>query len=300
MIDDVHFKSGEAIVMEGATTEAALFLVREGSVEVVTKHGGRAETLVVEAGGYFGDELLKADLGKNIILPNSDTPMVQPKFTATALGDVVVGRLTLAECRNVVDTTQLGQAKRKEQFSSILANNIRLEDLERHRILGAGTFGQVWLVSKTSSSGQKHPFALKIQSKYELVENQQAYGVIQEKNIMAKLQHPFIISLVQAYQDEDYVYMLLGLVQGGELFSVLHRADADGVPETDAKFYGACILEGLSHMHRRKILYRDLKPENVLLSSEGYPVIVDLGFGTYENQVVCLERLPNWHHISCW
>lgn len=279
LIVDVHYTADEVIVSDGTSVEPALFLVREGSVEVVSRKGGKK---VVDAGGYFGEELLKADLGKSTILPNSDQPLAKAQFTARALEDVVVGRLTLAECRSVIDTTQLGQSKRTE-FNSILGSNIRLGDLKRHRILGAGTFGQVWLVSKESPTGKAHPFALKIQSKYELVENQQAAGVIQEKNIMAKLQHPFIINLVQSYQDDNYVYMLLGLVQGGELFSIIHRADSDGVPEADAKFYAACILEGLSYMHRRKILYRDLKPENVLLSSQGYPVIVDLGFGMYHN-----------------
>jgi len=105
--------------------------------------------------------------------------------------------------------------------------------------------------------------------------------VVREKNIMQQLHHPFLINLVQTYQDEQRVYMLLGLVQGGELFSLLHQATHDGIPEKDAKFYGAGIIEGLSYMHRRQILYRDLKPENVLIDSEGYPVIVDLGFAKY-------------------
>lgn len=96
---------------------------------------------------------------------------------------------------------------------------------------------------------------------------------------MQQLHHPFLINLVQTYQDKQYVYMLLGLVQGGELFSLLHQTSYDGISEKDAKFYAAGVIEGLSHMHRRHILYRDLKPENVLIDSEGYPVIVDFGFG---------------------
>jgi serine/threonine protein kinase len=79
---------------------------------------------------------------------------------------------------------------------------------------------------------------------------------------MASIDHPFILKLVNTYQDTSSLYMLLELVQGGELFSLLHPPDAaDGVPESSARFYAACILEGLSYMHQRKILYRDLKPE---------------------------------------
>jgi hypothetical protein len=90
----------------------------------------------------------------------------------------------------------------------------------------------------------------------------QVDGVIREKEVMASIDHPFILKLVNTYQDPSSLYMLLELVQGGELFSLLHPPDAvDGVPESSARFYAACILEGLSYMHQRKILYRDLKPE---------------------------------------
>jgi len=72
--------------------------------------------------------------------------------------------------------------------------------------------------------------------------------------------------------------MLLKLYQGGELETVIHTDTRDGVPEYAAKFYAANVLEGLSFMHHRYIIYRDLKPENVLLDGEGFTVIVDLGF----------------------
>ena len=72
--------------------------------------------------------------------------------------------------------------------------------------------------------------------------------------------------------------MLLKLYQGGELNSVIHTATRDGIPERAARFYAANILEGLSYMHRRHIIYRDLKPANVMLDADGYTVIVDFGF----------------------
>jgi serine/threonine protein kinase len=178
------------------------------------------------------------------------------------------------------DTTMLGSGKRKVSLS-IIDTTIPLKSLKKHAILGAGTFGQVWLVSKDGADGIPRPYALKIQSKYELVESAQAKGVVTEKNIMQQLKSPFIINLVASYQDNQYVYMLLGLVQGGELFSLLHQPSYDGVSEADAKFYAAGILEGISYMHRRQILYRDLKPENILIDNEGYPVVVDLGFAKY-------------------
>lgn len=80
-----------------------------------------------------------------------------------------------------------------------------------------------------------------------------------EKYIMSKLRHPFIINMAATYQDENFLYMLLGIVQGGELFSLMHTSTRDGIPESQAKFYAACIAEGLAFMHRRGFVYRDLK-----------------------------------------
>jgi len=72
--------------------------------------------------------------------------------------------------------------------------------------------------------------------------------------------------------------MLVKLIQGGELYSLMKRHRKNILPERDAKFYASGILEGLSYMHSFNVLYRDLKPENVLINKDGYPVIVDLGF----------------------
>ena len=126
-----------------------------------------------------------------------------------------------------------------------------------------GTFGQVWLVSRTSKSTNKPTaYALKVQSKYELCQDGQAAAVVYEKNIMAKLQHPFLISLVGSYQDDHCVYMVMELVQGGELYSVMSAAPQRCLPESQARFYAAVIAEGLGFMHRRGYVYRDLKPES--------------------------------------
>lgn len=102
-------------------------------------------------------------------------------------------------------------------------------------------------------------YSLSLKSKYDLLKEGQAKAVMNEKAIMAKLRHPFIINLAGTYQDSDFLYMLLGIVQGGELFSLMHTPTRDGVPEAQAKFYGACIAEGLAFMHRRGFVYRDLK-----------------------------------------
>ena len=150
-----------------------------------------------------------------------------------------------------------------------------LDDLEFHRLFGAGTFGRVWIVSPF---GRPVPYALKIQCKRELLDQRQAGGAQRERAVMVKLDHPFVCKLINTFQDEACIYMLLQFVQGGELLNLIQGGDVyGGLPESAAKFFAAGILEGLTHMHQRQIVYRDLKPENVLLDRDGYAVIVDFG-----------------------
>jgi serine/threonine protein kinase len=89
-----------------------------------------------------------------------------------------------------------------------------------------------------------------VQSKYDLVESGQARAVVEEKNIMAELHSPFIISLFTTYTDTNCVYMLMQLALGGELYRVMKNGKG-GMVEDTAKFYVAGIAEGLLYMHRR-------------------------------------------------
>jgi protein kinase A len=140
----------------------------------------------------------------------------------------------------------------------------------------------VWLVSECLPDNSRRPYALKIQAKHDLAEEGQITSVVAEKNTMMKMHHPFIIKLFQTYQDENFVYMLIELVQGGELFSVMHPgAECCCLPEAQVKFYAMAIADALAYMHRGKYVFRDLKPENVMIDRFGYPVVIDFGFAKY-------------------
>lgn len=265
LIEDVEFEAGEEVSVAGVEARPCIGLVREGKLAVKSKDGSKTEKTITQ-GGYFGeDTITPANKGGKII-----------KATRTIIAEekTVIGTITLATIESVIGSLDRFETKTLD----LRDTSIKMSDLKKHRILGVGTFGQVWLVSKKGSTSDDDVYALKIQVKRELLNHQQVDGVLREKNIMATIDHPFIIKLVNTYQDDRSLYMLLRLVQGGELFSVLHTDTRDGVSEKAAMFYSAGILEGLSYMHRRNILYRDLKPENVLVDAKGYTVIVDLGF----------------------
>eukprot|EP00494_Astrolonche_serrata_P027951 UN28216 len=82
-----------------------------------------------------------------------------------------------------------------------------------------------------------------------------------------------------SYKDKHHVYFLLELCQGGDLFARLRR---EQYFENDtARFYAACVIEAFDHMHRKNIIYRDLKPENLVLANNGYLKITDFGFAKH-------------------
>ena len=265
---------------EGKESNANIYVVRSG--EVALKSKSKEEEKIIKAGGCFGENILEMDIGCL-----KETTVYDTEYTITTLDQpVVVGVLTIVSCRNVFDTTTLGKP-----CETLDATPISLKDLEKHAIIGAGTFGQVWLVSHVSSDGGRRPYALKIQSKRELIKSCQAKGVVNEKKILEKLNHPFLSHLAATYQDKKCIYMLMDFVQGGELFSILHSNTRDGIDETNVNFYASGILEGLSHMHRRHIVYRDLKPENVMIDKDGYPVLIDFGFGTFSMDYSTIEHI---------
>ena len=145
--------------------------------------------------------------------------------------------------------------------------NIKFTDLTNLAVLGSGTFGKVTLV-KNKKSSSTEVYALKAMLKSEIVAHKQQTNVINEKNVMIQCNHTFVLRLHTTYKDPKKLYMLLEFVQGGELFSVLHTETTDGVPDAQAKFYGAVVLLALEHLHQREIAYRDMKVGHCYLFGE--------------------------------
>eukprot|EP00594_Rhizosolenia_setigera_P018549 CAMPEP_0178956264 /NCGR_PEP_ID=MMETSP0789-20121207/10128_1 /TAXON_ID=3005 /ORGANISM="Rhizosolenia setigera, Strain CCMP 1694" /LENGTH=785 /DNA_ID=CAMNT_0020638115 /DNA_START=203 /DNA_END=2560 /DNA_ORIENTATION=+ len=259
LVTEVNFFAGDVLAQEGHPIKQNLYIIRTGKVTVTNQNGMINE---LSEGDYFGENTLqKQDNALSV-------------ETIKAVTETTCGVLTKQGIESVIGTVQrLG--KPLAPVSSKLDRSIRFKDLVKFRILGVGTFGKVWLVSHRKTG---KPYALKMLNKREIIQHHQVEGVIREKNIMSSVDHPFVVNLVCTFQDDRSLYMVIDLVQGGELFSVIHTDSRDGVPNANARFYAACILESLSHLHHRHICYRDLKPENILIDGLGYCVLVDLGF----------------------
>lgn len=149
----------------------------------------------------------------------------------------------------------------------------RLSDLEMRETIGTGTFGRVRLCRHIEINKY---CALKILKKQEILRMKQVDHILAEASILQEIQHPFIVNMLKGFMDADRIYILMEYVVGGELFSHLRKAGK--FPNDVAKFYSAEVVLAFEYLHSKDIVYRDLKPENLLLNCDGNIKITDFGF----------------------
>eukprot|EP01123_Difflugia_compressa_P005860 TRINITY_DN17982_c0_g1_i1.p1 TRINITY_DN17982_c0_g1~~TRINITY_DN17982_c0_g1_i1.p1 ORF type:complete len:469 (-),score=115.97 TRINITY_DN17982_c0_g1_i1:67-1473(-) len=146
------------------------------------------------------------------------------------------------------------------------------DDFYRLKCIGRGGFGRVLLVKK-KDTGQI--YAMKILKKQYIVASNQVDHTTAERNVLVRVEHPFLPKLYYAFQDETKLYFVMDFINGGELFHHLHKEKK--FSEDRCRFYAAQIVSALTYLHSLGIIYRDLKPENILLTREGDLVITDFG-----------------------
>jgi len=154
-----------------------------------------------------------------------------------------------------------------------LPTPISLNDFDVGVTLGTGSFGRVRFATHKSTSSF---WAIKMLKKAEVIRLQQVEHMISEKNILSNLDHPFIVRLSATFQDPKFLYMVLEYIVGGEFFTHLRKAGR--FDHVASKFYATQITLVFEYMHASDYIYRDLKPENLLLDKYGYLKITDFGF----------------------
>ncbi|XP_065433211.1 ribosomal protein S6 kinase alpha-1 isoform X9 [Chrysemys picta bellii] len=142
------------------------------------------------------------------------------------------------------------------------------------KVLGQGSFGKVFLVRKITPPDNGHLYAMKVLKKATLKVRDRVRTKM-ERDILADVNHPFVVKLHYAFQTEGKLYLILDFLRGGDLFTRLSKEVM--FTEEDVKFYLAELALGLDHLHSLGILYRDLKPENILLDEEGHIKLTDFG-----------------------
>lgn len=266
LLQKEFFNTNEVIVRQGDRGDK-FYVIRAGTVTVTKDNEGVVGTL--HKGQFFGElALLKEDCRQATVSAN-----------APGVECLTLARLQFIEHFGDIPDFELIPAKRESNLGVIKKNefsNIELKDLKRIKTLGVGGFGRVELVQHVKKTNLT--FALKYLKKVDMVEQQQQEHAFNEKNIQMACETIFIVRLYKTFHDNKYLYFLMESCLGGDLWMLLHKQKNRCFKEQDARFLSACVLEAFAYLHERGIIYRDLKPENLLIDHQGYLKLTDFGF----------------------
>jgi len=222
-----------------------------------------------------------------------------------------------------------GKVKAKEAApeASTTARRITLADFKPVQRVGQGDVGSVHLVtlkkrnntkqetnSKTKETnanklkdddgdGEEKPlkFAMKVLTKQEMIERNKLHRLRTESTILRMCDHPYLATMFTAFHSETHVYFLMDYCEGGELYEYVQSQPGRRLSEKHAKFYSAEVLLALQYLHLLGFVYRDLKPENVLLRKNGHCVITDFDLSFVASSrphMVMKDETPIWKPIN--
>lgn len=271
-LEDITYEANTVLARQGDEGDAMYLLVTgEVVFSCFSQETGKEELIqgsngVCKPGGYFGERALmnKAPRACSIITSQKS----QLLRVDRAAFEQLLGPLN-SILRAKEDTYSDTVSKVLIDWQPV---DVQLQDLHQVGVLGKGSYGYVKLVQ--APDGKQ--YALKAVSKQRVVDTQQKLHIFNEKNLLTQMDHPFLIKLYATYTDKDLLYFLLEPSLGGELFRVLRRQHA--FPPHQTMFYAGCVILAFGYLHKKNMIYRDLKPENLLLDSEGYLKVTDFGF----------------------
>jgi len=139
-------------------------------------------------------------------------------------------------------------------------------------VIGKGSYAKVLLVKKKDNN---ELYAMKILKKENVEKRKQEKHIRTERDVLINIDHPFVIKFFYSFQNDRKLFFALEYCPGGELFNLLQKKKR--FSEDQARFYSAQMILALEHLHEKDIIYRDLKPENVLIDKQGYVRITDFG-----------------------
>jgi len=249
------FYAGDIIAEEGENSIAS-FVIQEGAVYCYKKSFGDQPIHTLKIGDAFGYEdivcetYLAASNVKCLYLLRNGSDM---EFRDDDITNTKV---------NIIEHL----------------NNAKIEDFEPIKVLGTGTYSTVQLAKLLpckKSAGDKNLYAIKCFHNKRYEENKRKTSIENEIGILSKLDNPFIVQFFRTITSADKFYLIQEALLGGDLYELLQENSR--FTEDVARFYSASVVQAFTAIHAQNIVYRDLKPENLILTDQGYIKIIDFG-----------------------
>ena len=246
------FANGKKIITQGEIGDK-LFIIKKGRVDFfVNSRYIRS----LNDGEEFG--------ARSLILSNE-----KRSATAIANGEVSCYTLTADIFKSILEPNLYEYFTNKIFLED---NTIELKDLDNVKELGSGNFGSVNLVRNKKN---KFLYAIKALNLEQIKIESLEECVEVERDVLLKIDHPFIMKMVKYLKNDSYIFFINEYIKGKELWEVIR--DIGLLNKEQTQYYGASILLAIDYLHKQKIIYRDIKPENVMVSVKGYIKIIDFG-----------------------
>jgi len=246
------FANGKKIITQGEIGDK-LFIIKKGRVDFfVNSRYIRS----LNDGEEFG--------ARSLILSTE-----KRSATAIANGEVTCYTLTADIFKSILEPNLYEYFTNKIFLED---NTIELKDLDNVKELGSGNFGSVNLVRNKKN---KFLYAIKALNLEQIkIENLEECVEV-ERDVLLKIDHPFIMKMVKYLKNDRYIFFINEYIKGKELWEVIR--DIGLLNKEQTQYYGGSILLAIDYLHKQKIIYRDIKPENVMVSVKGYIKIIDFG-----------------------
>lgn len=246
-----NYNDGQNIITQGEE-DSKFYIIKSGKVDI-TVNGNYIRTL--NETESFGERALFFKEKRSA--------------TAKAVGKVAVYILEEKDFKNMLESN-LKEFLVKRLF--LQDNTVQLADLDYISVLGSGNFGNVYLVQ---SNKNKALYAIKSIDKIQIDAEILHHNLELERSILLKIDHPFIVKLVKTLKDEKFIFFLMEHIKGKELFDIIREIGLLNKYQT--QFYSGAIMLAVDYLHERKIIYRDIKPENIMINEIVNTMLIILG-----------------------